>query len=364
MAVLKKVDKVVALAVCGAIGIVWVLLVGFDAFRTLAIETTSVGQGTYTLTKAVGVVLLTVPRRAYEWFVFSALIGSLLGLGTLAASGELTALRAAGMSKLRICLSVALSVVAFTVMVVAVGETIAPAGDQKSQSLLLQSKSNDVALSKASGVWARDGSTVINAKRASARQTEAGREVHMSDVRIFEFTDKGQLTSISIAKSAEHAAGKWVMHDLRRTKFEGASAVSTTSATEEWKSGLDPRMLSLSILRPEYMSIRDLNRGIDYLHRNHQDSQTLEVAFWARIFYPLNALLLAFSAVPFAFGALRSGGLGKRIFLGIVMAVAWYFSQRALVNLGAVYGVHLAVANLIPALILGTLIVLYFRKYA
>jgi lipopolysaccharide export system permease protein len=123
-------------------------------------------------------------------------------------------------------------------------------------------------------------------------------------------------------------------------------------------------MLSLSILRPEYMSIRDLNRGIAYLHRNHQDSQTLEVAFWARIFYPLNALLLAFSAVPFAFGALRSGGLGKRIFLGIVMAVAWYFSQRALVNLGAVYGVHLAVANLVPALILGTLIVLYFRRHA
>ena len=39
-----------------------------------------------------------------------------------------------------------------------------------------------------------------------------------------------------------------------------------------------------------------------------------------RMFYPLNVLVLAFCAVPFAFGALRSGGLAKRLFIGIVLS--------------------------------------------
>ena len=123
-------------------------------------------------------------------------------------------------------------------------------------------------------------------------------------------------------------------------------------------------MLALSIVHPEYMSARDLHRSIGYLHKNNQDAQVFEVAFWSRIFYPLNVILLAFCAVPFAFGALRSGGLGKRIFIGMVIAVAWYFGQRALVNLGAVYGIHLALANLVPALILAVVILVYFRRHA
>jgi len=244
------------------------------------------------------------------------------------------------------------------------GETAGPAGDQKAQAVQMQAKSSDITLAKGSGLWARDGAAVINARRGTTRQTADGREVHLADVRVFEFTDQGQLASISVAKSAEHRHGAWVMRDVRRTDFKGASARSSSAAEAEWKSGLDPRMLALSILHPEYLSARDLRRSIAYLERNHQEAQAFQAAFWARVFYPLNVLLLAFCAVPFAFGALRSGGLGKRLFLGMVIAVAWYFGQRALVNLGAVYGVHLALANLVPALVLAAIITMYFRRHA
>jgi lipopolysaccharide export system permease protein len=75
-------------------------------------------------------------------------------------------------------------------------------------------------------------------------------------------------------------------------------------------------------------------------------------------------LILAFCAVPFAFGALRSGGLSKRLFLGIVLALGFYFLQKAIVSIGSVYGFHPAVANLIPPLILIAAASLYFRRHA
>jgi len=361
---LKRVDKLVAIAVLSAVLMTWVLLTGFDAFTAFVGEVDDIGNGDYGLADAAVYILLTVPRRAYEMFGNAALIGALLGLGTLAGSGEITALRAAGLSKLRICISVAFALAALTLAVTLLGETAGPAGEQKAQSLSLQAKSKDVALAKGSGLWARDGEAVINAKRGTTRQTPIGREVRLSDVRVFEFTPSGQLLSIALAKTAEHSHGAWVMHDVRRTRFEGASARSTTEATAEWKSGLDPRMLALSIVHPEYMSARDLRRSIGYLQRNKQDAQVFEVAFWGRVFYPLNVLALVFCAVPFAFGTLRSGGLGKRLFVGIVLAISWYFLQRAVVNFGVVYGMSLVLANLLPAFVLAAISIVYFRRNA
>jgi lipopolysaccharide export system permease protein len=69
-------------------------------------------------------------------------------------------------------------------------------------------------------------------------------------------------------------------------------------------------------------------------------------------------------AMPFAFGALRSGGLGKRMFIGMLLAIGWYFLQQAMVNFGTVYGLSPLLANLLPASILALAAWLYFRRIA
>ena len=88
------------------------------------------------LNDAVVYILLTVPRRGYQFFGYAALIGGLLGMGGLASSGELTALRAAGLSKLRICVSVIISLTLLTIGVMAMGELIAPRGEVCRRSLV------------------------------------------------------------------------------------------------------------------------------------------------------------------------------------------------------------------------------------
>jgi lipopolysaccharide export system permease protein len=356
----KRVDRLVAMAVLGSVGLTWLTIVGFDAFRIFISELNDVGQGQYTLTKAITYVLLTVPRRCYEMFSYSALIGGLLGLGGLAGSGELTALRAAGLSKFRICASVVFALTTLTAVVTLVGETIGPYGEQKAQALQLAAKSKDVALAKGGSLWARDGDTVINAKRGRRH----GGAVELNGVRVFEFDPEGRLTSLSLAERAVHAANAWTLYNVRRTVFGVDSAASTVKAEDHWESGLDPALLSLSIVQAQYMTLRDLSRNIFYLERNHQDASTFRQAYWERLFYPVSVLALAFCAVPFAFGTLRSGGLAKRLFIGMVLALCFYFAQRAIVNMGAVYGVHPGIANLIPPLLLAALAFLYFRRHA
>jgi len=302
-----------------------------------------------------------VPRRFYEMFGYAALIGALLGLGGLAGSGELTALRAAGLSKLRICASVAFGLAALTAAVVLVGETIGPYGERKAQALQLAAKSRDVALARGGVLWARDGETVIGARQGRARSSG---EVDLDGVRVFEFDADGRLAALSVAASAAHVEGEWTLKGVRRTEFGDGSATSTTSPERQWSSSLDPSLLANSIVKPQYMTLRDIGRNIEVLDRNRQDASSYRQAYWARVFYPVNVLVLAFCAVPFAFGALRSGGLSKRLFIGIVLALGFYLLQRAIVSMGAVYGFHPALANLAPPLVLLGIAFAYFRRHA
>ena len=185
----------------------------------------------------------------------------------------------------------------------------------------------------------------------------------MQDVRVFEFEPNGQLSALSLAKTATHSAGEWTLFDVRRTEFKGSEADTSTQAKTQWQSNLDPNILSVSMIHPEYLSALDLTRNIDYMTRNRQDASSYQRAYWARIFYPLNVLVLAFCAVPFAFGALRTGGLGKRLFIGIALAITYYFFQSAVVSMGSVYNFNLALANALPSVVLAAAALFYFRRY-
>ncbi len=144
--------------------------------------------------------------------------------------------------------------------------------------------------------------------------------------------------------------------------MDGAS--SSTEASTKWDSQLDPTLLSTSIVKPRYMALRELGRNIDALTRNRQDASMFRGMWWQRVFYPLSILVPTFCALPFAFGALRSGGLSKRLFLGVLLALGFFLLQRSVINLATVYDVAPALANLLPPLLLIAAAAAYFRRRA
>jgi len=359
---IKRADVLIASTVLGGLLLTWLVLTGLDTFIQFAGQIGSIGHNGYSLGKAVAYILLTVPRRAYQWFVFAALIGGLIGIGALATSNELTALRAAGMSKLRVSLSVGGLVVLLLIGVFILGETAAPAGEQRAQEIQLQRTAGQLSVRQGGGLWARDGNDIINAKAALAHIVHGRPEVELADVRVFGFDDAGELTSFRHAKLATQEGKAWTLRDVRDTRVSPSGAVSTTHARQAWSTSLDPEVLEASVVHPEYLSLRDLSRNIDYLRANRQNPGVYVNAYWTRAFYPINTLLLVLAALPFAFGTLRSGGLGKRLFLGVIVAIAWYFIQRAIISTGTVFGAPPFIVNLIPALVLLAISVWYYRR--
>jgi len=359
----KRVDRLIASSVLGMLVIVWIILVGFDTLSQFLRQLGDVGKDGYSMADAIIFIAWTVPRRMYQWFGSAALIGGLLGLGGLATSGELTALRAAGMSKLRVVQSVVVMLAILTGAVMLMGETVAPYGAQRAQAMQLRMHSQQLGMTTGSGLWARDGNNFINAKAVLARHEHGKVHVQLADVRIFSLDDNGELTKFVHAKGAVNEGGHWTLEDARVSTLDEQGVHSGVDASKAWSTNLDAGVLKQSVIHPEYLSMSDLLRNMRYLEHNNQNPIVYAKAFWEHALYPVNVLVLVLCALPFAFGALRSGGLGKRLFIGVVLALAWYFLQQGLTNMGIVYGAPAWLADLLPALVLAIAATVYFRRY-
>ncbi|MDZ7749806.1 MAG: LptF/LptG family permease [Halofilum sp. (in: g-proteobacteria)] len=125
---------VVRAVVLGAL-LVLAVLVGLDVVFALVGELDDVGRGDYGLATAAVYMALTVPGRLYEFFPAAVAIGGVLGLGTLAANSELTVMRAAGISTLRIMGMVMQGGIVLMAVIVLVGEGVAPAAQQTAERL-------------------------------------------------------------------------------------------------------------------------------------------------------------------------------------------------------------------------------------
>ncbi|MBS0211627.1 MAG: LPS export ABC transporter permease LptG [Proteobacteria bacterium] len=356
-------DRLVARAVLGSVIGAWAVLLAFDAILDFANQLDALGTGSYNLGHAVLYIVLTIPRRAYELFPTAALIGSLLGLGGLAATSELTALRSAGISRLRICLGALLGLALVTLVMMVDAETIGPSGEQAAEAIQISAKTGDLMVGKGGAIWARDGNTFVNAV-GGARRLRGGEanRVDLLDVRIFDFDADGTLLSFTHARKAEYAGHHWSLADVDRTQFAEGAVTRATAGMSDWQTGLRPQTVLAGVQPPRYQSTRQLRGNIAYMHRNAVDAGVYENAFWARKVYPLNVLAMCLAAMPFAFGQLRSGGFGKRLFIGIIGGMAFFLLQRFAQNLATVYRLPLWGAHIGPPLVVLVLSGWYFRK--
>ncbi|TFZ32702.1 LptF/LptG family permease, partial [Pseudomonas syringae] len=92
-----KLDRYLGRSVLLAILAVLGIILGLVSLFAFIAEMGDISD-TYTLADALSYVMLTAPRRVYDTLPSAALIGCLIGLGTLASSSALTSTRTAGWS--------------------------------------------------------------------------------------------------------------------------------------------------------------------------------------------------------------------------------------------------------------------------
>ncbi len=325
---MKTLRNYIAREVAVATMLVFSALLMLFAFFDLVEQMKDLGRGGYRLSHILTHVLLSAPNHVYELFPIAALIGTLFALAQLVASSEYTVMRASGVSLARMVGALCSVGIVFGALTFTVGEFVAPPAEQFAQRMRSQAISGIVSQEFRSGLWIKDGTAFVNVLEVTP---SAG----LKGVRIYEFDENYRLRTLRYAARGEYEGGnRWLLSDVAQTTFEELKTRVSKLERMDWQSVLEPSLLSVLLIKPEKMSAWTLYSYSQHLRDNRQKALRYEIALWTKLLYPVAVIVMMVLALPFAYFQSRQGGVGGKIFAGIMLGLAFYFLNRLLGHLG------------------------------
>lgn len=335
-------------AVLGYTALVMVVLLALGALFMFIGQQDDIGTGGYSATQALLFVALNLPTYVAQLLPVGALIGALLALGNLARGSELVVMRASGVTTARFCAWLGVAGFVLAVVMVGLGEFVAPPLEKYGRQLKVFSKYSEFSFAGNRGTWVRDGDTIISVEQQSASSVYGG-------VQVFTFDEGRRLLSVGRAESAsvDDETG-WQLKGYAETRFANGGTESSRADTKEVRTSLSAEFLGLAVVEPESMRLRDLRAYMAHLERNNLDSATFETAFWARIARIAAVLLVVMLALPFALGPMRDSGQGARTVIGILIGAGFVLLSRTLESSGQLFDLQPWVVGWFPTVLLAS----------
>lgn len=326
-----RLDRYIIAAIFVLSAIVGLALVTLYSFIGFIAEIDSSGSRALGVTQIFLVTLFTMPAGLYVLMPLVAMLGTLLGVGQLAAQSELTAMRAAGYSNLRIGRSAVLAGLLLGLLAVVLGESVAPAGERAAERVKAHARGGQEAGVTAKPIWLRDGNNVFLIRRLLA-------EDRFADAEIYRLDDALLLRSALSVQEAQYRDGTWHLSGVSETLFDGDGTRVERQAEREWTSGLQPELLRFYVLESDTVSAAGLLRLVQYLEANGLDASDQRLDLWRKLIAPLTVMAMVLFAVPFVFGPTRGGGAGQQLLIGVLVGVGFHLLNEVSANLGALYG--------------------------
>lgn len=342
-----------------AIGVLMALivLVSLDALMAFIYEYNSQTRGDFGLVQVLWYIALTLPRRMYDFFPTAMLLGGLLSLGGMATHSELTAIRAAGVPIYGIVRSVLRAGLIMMLAAIAVGEFVAPLGDEKAESMKVAAQTGSLLSTGHTRLWVREGRNFIGIR-------EVLPDLHLHGVSIYELDEAMKVRSAIYAPRASYnkSADEWMLYNVRKVVQQGVDIQYEHYDEYKIKRLLSPELFNVVVVSPEKMSALSLSQYVQYLSENNLDASRYELAFWVRFTTPLSSLVMLLIAMPFVFSSQRSGGFGQNLFIGILVGIVFFILNRMLNHMGLVYGLPPFLSASLPLLMFMGAAVLALRR--
>lgn len=303
----------------------------------------TVGQGSYTVAEAMLHSALTMPTRAFALFPPAALIGTLLGLGTLATSREIVVMRAAGISIMQIVGAVMKAGLVLVLVAVIVGELVAPYSEQIAQVRRNAAVSQQLSVMTRYGSWLRDGLSFINIRRIQPDE-------ELEEVFIYNFNKDYRLRTSTRAAKARHQGDRWLLQGIAQSSISPAGVETRELDQAMWESRLLPDLVNVSAVEPESLSAVGLVTYLDYLRNNGLATARFELALWNKIVYPLATAIMIFLAAAMVLSRNSPMAVGQRVVVGALIGVGFHILHNTSVRVGLVYEFSPIVTALLPSI--------------
>ncbi len=336
-------------------------------------------SNSYTLLLAFLTVLLRVPSRLVEIMPIAGLIGGIYVMASMAAQSEYTILRVAGLNTRKALVTLMKIAFPIAIIILLMSEVVGPFTESLSKNLRLAAinQGNEV-LEFRSGAWIKDklrGNDGKGAVKDGIRYINIGsleKNETIKGFRMYEFDSNHRLLLSRTAETVKFIGdGQWQLSKVTETRFTeivSGDRLDPSFSTQIKKSDqldietdVSPQLLGSLLIKPERLSIIDLFGYINHLRNNKQDFQRYAISFWKKVIYPFTILVMLALALPFAYLQTRSGGIGYKVFGGIMLGISFQLFNSLFSHAGLL-GEWLAILSAsLPALLYFILAVLGIR---
>ena len=332
------------------------VLVGVFVFVTFIDQVSYLGTGQYSLLDAIKYVLLSTPRIVYEVFPMAVLVGAILGLSLLAVDSELIVMRSSGISIGQITVAVLKLGFLLALVALLIGEFITPWSETLAQRGRAQALERNIEQKSNSGLWLRDKKTFVNVR-------EVLPDLTLRDIRVFEFDSMSQLRALVYAGKGRYAESFWDLDDVRQTLIDEQGFTQVSEAPKaRWNTAVTPQTMAVFLVQPDQLSLLQLRQYIAHLRANVQDTRNFELAYWSKLTLPLSAAVMLLLAIPFVFGSIRSGGMGRNLFIGIMIGITFFATSKALGYIVLVYHMPPLVGAILPTVAFAAAAGILYRR--
>ncbi len=338
-------DRYIGKTILNTIMMTLFMLVSLSGVIKFVDQLKKTGEGSYSAAGAGMYTLLSAPKDIQIFFPMAALLGALLGLGMLAQRSELVVMQASGYTRMQVALSVMKTAIPLVLLTMAIGEWVAPQGEQMARNYRAQMMYGGSLLSTQQGLWAKDGNNFVYIERVKGDNELGG-------ISIYAFNDQRRLQTVRYAATATFDPGHrvWRLSQVDESNLtDGKQITGTQTVTGTWKTNLTPDKLGVVALDPEALSITGLRDYVNYLKSSGQDASRYQLNMWSKIFQPLSVAVMMLMALSFIFGPLRSVPMGVRVVTGISFGFLFYVLDQIFGPLSLVYNIPPIMGALLPS---------------
>lgn len=323
--VAKHVTKTTALAMLGATAVLSVLQVLFTYLGELGALNEN-----YNAWQALLYVMWGAPRYLYEILPIAALIGAVLGLGTLASNSELVIMRSIGISLWRIVGWVIRSALILVILSFALSEWVIPYTNEQAKGVKDHRSVN--ALGEVKGYWTREGQRFIYIDYANAQG-------QLKHVQVVDFDEGYHLKGVLNAAQGQFVKdGDWNLERVSQVDIlPQGNATLVNAAQLPLSLALQPKYVHMVTIDPEDLSPSQLISFMSYMEEYSQVPKTYKLAFWQKVASPFALIALVVIACSFIFGPLRQQSMGFRLVIALFIGLSFFYLQDFLGYASLVY---------------------------
>lgn len=269
------------------------------------------------------------PAMTIQLMPFAVLIGGIITNWLFAKHGEISALRAAGLSMMRISVPMICVGLFFTTCQFILNEFVLPVSSTqflRVKRVDVEGKKNDHVFTEST--WLKAKGTVLHFKNYNEHKQE------LSNVEYFKSETPNSLKQIVHAKSGyfDENIGSWVLRNAIVTNFDVFSQISKTEIKPLYVTNVDfapPKVLNQTSDSSQ-LSYWQLKKIIEDAEAAGTNVSDRIVDLYLKLSTPFANLLFVFLTIPFALRKERQEEKYIGIVICLVTALVYWFGNLAL----------------------------------